>query len=237
MAEKQKRKTRAELAAEYQTMKDISPQKAGESDVQYFHRLAKAADTRLTRLEQAAGGYVVTKGKEKGKVYGPKQGFESVLSYAYKQAMYDIRSLSGDRGGKRFNTAVKKNKDGSLNQAMLHAKINAVKRFLEAPTSMTSKIEESYQKRADTLNATYGTKFTWQEMGRFFESAAYDKLRVMNYGSDFILKAVGEMQKTVKPKKVEQSVQQNVRVPEDKVAGEIRDAMNAMQLSLKDFGL
>lgn len=214
-----RRKTPAQIAAEYGT--EVPPIKPGQSEEAYFRQLAKRADQRLVRLEKLSG----------------EKNYQGVLQYSYRKAMYDIKSLSGDRSATRFNIALKKNKDGSVNQAMLHAKINAVKAFLEAPTSMKKTITEMYEKRADTINSKYGTSFTWQDMGRFFESAAYDKLRAIGYGSDFILKNVGEMQKAVKPKKVEQSVQQNVRVPEDRVAGEVRDAMNAMQLTLKDFGL
>lgn len=235
MAEKKKRRSRAEIAAEYGT---VAPEPySWESEVEYFRRLAKEADQRMVRLEKAAGVYVAKRGQNKGQVSIPKKGFENVLSYAYRQAINDIQTLSGKRDATRFNTVLKKNKSGQVNQTLLHSKINAVKRFLEAPTSMTSTIKEMYQKRADKINEKYGTTFTWQELGRFFESAGYDKLRAKLIASDVILKQIGKMQKNVDPKAVKAGADQNIRVSEDKVVAEVGKIIKDNQLTLKDFGL
>lgn len=211
-------KTRAQIASEYKTT--VPEQKPGQSDVAYFKQLAKRADQRMVRLERLS----------------TEKGFEGVKSYAYKSAINDIRQLTGNRDATRFNVALQKNKNGEVNKALLHAKINAVKRFLESPTSMKSTIVESYKKRADTLNARYGTNFNWEQMGRFFESALYQKLAKI-FGSDIILKIIGRLQHAVNPSAIEESLNQNVRVRDDAVLAEVQKTLDAQQLTLKDFGI
>lgn len=213
-----RQKTRAEIAQQYKTT--VPEQKPGQSDVAYFKQLAKRADQRLVRLEQLAG----------------QKNFEGVLNYAYKSAIKDIRQLTGNRDATRFNVALQKTKSGEINKSLLHAKINAVKRFLESPTSMKSKIIETYKKRADTINDKYGTNFTWQELGRFWESAGYEKQR-KDYGSDVILKSVGKMKEEVKPENIRKGAEQNVRVSDDAVVSDVVKAFKASGLTLKDFGI
>lgn len=212
------RKSRQQIASEYGTQ--VPERKPGQSEEAYFRQLAKRADQRLVRLEKLAG----------------EENFEGVLTFAYKGALKDIRQLTGNRDATRFNVALQKTKSGKVNQALLHAKINAVKRFLEAPTSMKSTVVRSYQKRADKINAKHGTSFTWQQMGRFFESAAYEKM-LKTYGSDVILKAIGRKQRQEKPGDIKKGAEQNVRVRDDAVVNEVGKAIEAEQLTLKDFGL
>lgn len=212
------RKTRQQISQEYGTQAPAI--KPGQSEEAYFRMLAKRADQRLVRLERLA----------------EQQNFEGVLSYAYKGAMKDIRQLTGNREATRFNVALQKTKSGDINKALLHAKINAVKRFLESPTSMKSTILESYKKRADTINRKYGTNLNWQQLGRFWESAGYQKM-LKTYGSDVILKAIGQKQKSAKPDDIKKGAEQNVRVPEDAVVKEVEKAMTDSQLTLKDFGI
>ena len=212
-----KQKTRSEIAAEYSTqIRDIRP---GESEVQYFRSLAKVADQRMVRLERLA----------------MQDNYKGVLSYSYQSAQYDIKALSGNPNATRFNIALKKNKDGTVNQAMLHAKINAVKRFLEAPTSMKKTITQSYQKRADTINKKFGTNFTWQQMGRFFESRAYNEMRGKHFASDMILKAIGRIQKTAKKKDIQAGVDQNIRISGDAVVNEVASEIQSAGFTVKDF--
>lgn len=214
-------RTRAEIAQFYRTQ--VSPQNPGESDVAYYKRLAKQADQRLLRLERLAEKH--------------EKGFEGVKSYAYKAAMKDIQLLTGNRDATRFNVMTKKTKAGEVNKALLHAKLNAVKRFLESPTSMKSKIIETYKERADTINEKQGTNFTWQELARIFESAAYSKLRRDEKGSDVILKAIYKMKTEMKPDQMKKALDQNIKVSDDKIVEETEKAMKAEQLTLKDFGL
>ena len=212
-------RTRSEIAADYGTqIPDINP---GQSEVDYFRQLAKRADQRMVRLERLA----------------EQDNYKGVLSYAYESAVYDIRSLTGDPDARRFNVALKKNKDGTVNKTLLHAKINAAKRFLESPTSMKSKITEVYQKRADTLSKNMGLEkpLTWQQAGRIFESRAYDTMRKKGFTSDQIVKAVGAINSKTKRSDVTKALDQNIRVSEDAVVNEVAQAIAGEQLTLNDF--
>ena len=216
--EKPKRRKPSEIAADYDTkIRDIRP---GETQEQYYRALAKAADTRLARLEQLQ----------------EKANYRGVLSYAYQNAMYDIREMRGDPNARRFNVAVKKNKDGTVNKTDLHRKINAVKRFLESPTSMKSKIDVIYKRRAEKLNEKFGTNFDWKDLGRFFESKAYATQMAKYKGaSDKILKSVGSIEKKYGRKDIEKGIDQNVKISDDEVIDEMAKDMIASGLSAKDF--
>ena len=85
--------------------------KPGETDLEYYHRLAKVADQRLVRLEEAAG---LRKGK------AGEAGFEKVTAYAYDRAMRDLE-VYGD--SKRFNTKPPLNKDGTVDNRLLSEKL------------------------------------------------------------------------------------------------------------------
>lgn len=212
-------RSRADIAKEYGTqIPDIKP---GQSEVDYFRQLAKRADQRMVRLERLA----------------EKENYKGVLSYAYESAVYDIKALSGDPNAKRFNIALKKNKDGTVNQSLLHAKINAAKRFLEAPTSMKSTITDVYEKRAETLskNMKLEKPLTWQQAGRIFESRAYDTMRRKGYTSDQIVKAVGAINSKTKKADISKALDQNIRVSDDAVINEVAQAIAGEQLTLNDF--
>ena len=55
--------------------------KPGESDLQYYKRLAKVADQRLVRLEQLS----------------KQEGFEKVTRFAYERAMRDLELYGGGK--------------------------------------------------------------------------------------------------------------------------------------------
>lgn len=140
-----------------------------------YRQLAKRADQRLVRLERRANS---------------GQEWKAVTKYAYANAMNEIRRFSGAEA-KRFNVKPPNNTQ------MLEAKINAMKRFLESPTSTTVGIKRTYQKRVDTINREYGTDFTWQELKEFFDSALSSKLD-MKMDSKTKLIVIGEIQKNEK---------------------------------------
>ena len=119
-----------------------------------YRTLAKRADQRLVRLEKRANS---------------GQEWKAVTKYAYANAMEEIKRFSG-ANAKRFNV------NPPNNTQMLEAKINAMKRFLESPTSTTSGIRSTYEKRVNTINKEYGTDFTWQELKEFFDSTLSQKL-------------------------------------------------------------
>lgn len=137
-----------------------------------YRQLAKRADQRLVRLEKRANS---------------GQEWKAVTKYAYANAMEEIRRFSGAEA-KRFNV-----KPPNTTQ-MLQAKINAMRRFLESPTSTTTGIRRIYEKRVNTINKEYGTDFTWEELKEFFDSALSNKLDA-KVDSKTKLIIVGEIQK------------------------------------------
>lgn len=163
-----KKKSQAQRMSEY----NITPAgiKPGETLEHAYRRLAKQADQRLVRLEAAS--------REKG--------YEGIKTYAYGLAMKNIKSYSGE-DATRFNTKP------PVDQKQLQAKVNDMIQFLNSPTSTKSGVTAMYKKRTETLNRKYGTNFTWQEAGRFFE----DKKDSFNkdWNSSLILKSIGKLQK------------------------------------------
>lgn len=146
-------------------------QRAGESDIAYYTRLAKMADQRLVRLEALS----------------KKEGYEKVLKYAYAAAIDDIAHYGGASKAMRFNTKPPENPE------LFHEKIMDMKRFISAPTSTKGGIDETYNARAKTINERYGTSFTWEDMADFFQSGDADKL-FKEYGSKTVMQAIGVIQ-------------------------------------------
>ena len=130
-------------------------QKPGETAQAYYKRLAKTADQRLVRLE--ALSY--------------EKGFKSVKTWAYAGAIQDIRKYTPE--GTRFNVKVE-TRD-------LPDRIADVRKFLEKPSSNKRNIVKFYAKRADSINRSQGTSYTWQELADFFETTTASKLKI--YGS------------------------------------------------------
>lgn len=137
----------------------------------YYHRLAKVADQRLVRLEKLA---------ESG-----QEGFENVKKWAYSNAMADIQAFDGENA-RRFNTAP------PVDERKMLSKINAMKRFIEKPTSAKSSILKGYKRKADTFNKKYGTDFSWENLGNAYESATMKKLQ-SKYGSEVIARALANV--------------------------------------------
>lgn len=190
--------------AEYQI-----DQKPGESLEQYYRRLAKTADQRLVRLED----------------YSDQIGYKVATKWAYSRAVKDIAKWNkGQKGVKfmRFNTAPPKDTEDLL------AKINDIKTFLQAPTSTKSGITSVYKKRADTVNKRYGTKFTWQQLAKYYESGqatVWDS----KFGSKTALKTIGQIQKN--KKKLQDDIE-NADAKDLKVDNEILE--KTVEKALKD---
>ena len=126
--------------------------KAGETNTQWYKRLAKVADQRLVRIEKLSGD----------------DHFKNVKKWAYAVAMNDIKRWSGDKAV-RFNT-----KPPASDRELL-SKIKDITAFIEKPTSSKRGIVDIYKKRADSINKKQGTKFTWQQIATYFESGLADK--------------------------------------------------------------
>lgn len=146
-----------------------------ESKIEYYKsfykQIAKAADARLLSLERLA----------------QKEGFENVLEWSYREAMYDIKAEYGEKA-KRFNRKLPDD------LRSVYKDIRSVLNFLESPTSSRQGIAEIYQKKSDTIYARYGVKTDWQSIAGLFESKLYQKTD-SKYGSKTALKAIGFIQR------------------------------------------
>lgn len=160
-------------------------QRAGESDLQYYKRIAKVADQRLIRLEQLE--------KDDPSHFGKS------TSFAYARAMTDISMFSK---GKRFNVKLPDD-PREVKEAIM-----SVRYFLGAPTSTKGGIIEVYQKRAETLNEKYGTNFTWADLASYFGKGQHDRDSVA-YGSKTSLYAIGRINQE---KKLLQGIKNNTNI-------------------------
>lgn len=158
------------LEHEYASMQHYDyEQREGETDLQYYRRLAKTADQRLVRLEALR--------------HDPD--FKGIEKFAYARALRDIESYGGK---KRFNTKP------PTARSLFNEKIADMIRFLKSPTSMKEGIVEVYKKRADTLNEMYGTNFTWKTLSNVIDSGELEKLKA-DYGSDTVFQSIGTVTK------------------------------------------
>lgn len=158
--------------------------KPGETDLEYYHRLAKVADQRLVRLEEMAG-------LREGKAGTP--GMEKVTAYAYDRAMRDLEIYGG---GKRFNTKPPLNPDGTVDNRLLSEKLADIRTFLSSVTSTKQGVQQVYQERANTINDKFGTNFTWTDLADYFRSGdANTKLKGKVINSDLLLRAIGVIQR------------------------------------------
>lgn len=189
MARKKSYITRAKAPEISKTYKSgVSPQRENESDLQYMHRLTKVANERLRALE----------------ILSKKENYMNILKYSYANAMYDINEITGNASKTRFPTKVPKTKDKTINQRALHKQINALTRFLEAPTSSKKGIDATYKKRADTLNTNMGLtgpeRLTWEELARFYDNEKLQQVQKDKNlgGSDTIVRAIGSIRRISK---------------------------------------
>lgn len=171
---------------------DIRP---GETDLQYYRRLAKTADQRLVRLEALKHD----------------KHFRGVEKYAYARAMRDIEKWGGK---KRFNTKPPEAR------SLFNEKISDMLRFLQSPTSTKSGVIEVYQKRAESLNDKYkkeGMNLSWQDMANVLQSGGFEQLKG-DKGSDTAFKSIGTVSRNIDQiKKVieESKAKRMEELPED----------------------
>ena len=164
-------------------------QREGESELQYYRRLAKVADQRLVRLES----------------YKHDKYFGGIEKMAYGRAMSDLEMFGG---GNRFNTKPPEDR------RLFKEKIMSMRYFLQSPTSTKQGVIETYEKRAKTINDTYfGGKnvISWQDLENYFGKAKADydsknapesktvmyALGVIKEASDSLVKGV-RMRRSVK---------------------------------------
>lgn len=174
-------------------------QRPGETELQYYRRLAKVADQRLVRLEKLTREDPLFKGARK---------------FAYAKAV-DTLEIFGD--AMRFNTKPPEDR------RLFKEKIMAMRYFLTAPTSTKKGIIETYQQRANTLNERYGTNFTWKDLADYFDKGLADKMMKDGYGSKTALYAIGTIRRTQEA--IVKGIEQNTNVT---MEGPVTDAALAI---------
>lgn len=198
---------------DYSTLKELTVRERapGESLERYYKALAKQADRRMRNLEQ----------------YANEPHFKNILKYAYGQALYDIRSLTGDLEATRFDRVAKKTQEGEPNKQNLKARINAVKKFLQSPSSTKRGLTAVYRQRAESLNAEHGTDFDWQDLANFFESGMMDRLMGEYKASDTIIQAIYSIRNMSKKtlNEFRENKDRMVTVSDDAIVNEIANEL------------
>lgn len=177
-----------------------------------YKTLAKSADQRLVRLEQASN----------------EENFKVVLQWSYARAQKDIRRWSGE-DATRFNTKAPESADA------LRSKIEDIKTFLTSPTSTKTQIKEIYKKRADTINKKYGTNFKWDQVGKFFESKLAKKIED-SMGSKTMLRVIAVIQENKKAviNNIEEQDKVDIKVPDSMVKKLTDKIINQYGKDIKD---
>lgn len=198
---------------------DPLQRKAGQSEVEWYRQMVGAANKRLERLEK----------------YSQQENYRAALNYAYEGAVFDIRAITPESKSPRFTLRLKKTKSGDVDLRDLHAKINAVKGFLESKTSTKTGITSMYQKRADTINQKYGTNYTWNELGRAFQKLKYTKGDRKGYGSGTVLKAIDALKKAGNKRELDAAIRSNQQLSSDAVVDEVAKDLASQGLTAADF--
>lgn len=165
----------------------------GETDLQYYKRLAKVADQRLKRLEDLS-----------------KEGdWKDAQRFAYQRAQEALKLYGEGKPGKglRFNANIP---DPVSERRFFNEKTADLIHFLEAPTSTKSGITNVYKQRADTLNKKFGTDLSWSDLGRVFENMQGKGAP----GSYKTLSAIGLIQ-NVKKEGIEEARKKNKHFDDD----------------------
>lgn len=183
-----------------------------------YRTLAKTADQRMVRLEQAAA-------RE-----GENNPYENVKEWAYKRGAYDVSQWSGESEKPRFN--VKPPAD----VAALEAKIEDIKTFLSLKTSTIAGIKESFKERANTLNKEYGTDFKWDDMAKFFDSSLSEELD-KSYGSDTKFYVLAEIQKNKKKilSGIKKAGEIDLKVPDEMINSFVQDTLSKHGEEVKKY--
>lgn len=172
------------------------------SYLQFYKKIAKAADQRLVNLESLA----------------KKDGYKEVTEWAYAKAQRDIRGMFG-QDAKRFNRKI----SGDENLNTIYKDINRVLDFLNAPTSSKQQIDEIFAKRANTIKEKYDVDMNWSKTATVFDTVLWKKTGARK-ASATALKAIGIIQKN--QKQIKRALAENkpisIIIPEsiDPITGE-----------------
>ena len=206
---------------------DMPTDRAGLESV--YRTLAKVADQRLVRLEQASKGIQVVGGKEVKRGEEWQRVYKNVTDWSYRRAMRDIGQWSGGEAT-RFNTAA------PASDAMLEAKIEDIKTFLKSQTSTIQGIKQTFKDRADTLNEKFDTNFKWNDMAEYFDSELDEKLSEQ-YGSETKFYVLAEIQKNKKKilKGIDKAKEVNIKAPDEMVGMFVQEAIENLGPQVKEY--
>ena len=146
-----------------------------EELVTQYKKRSKLADQYLRRLEKLAA---------------EDKRYKGVKQFAYKRAMRDIESWSGE-GAKRFSRVAPRTIQG------VQAKLRDIERFLQSSTATKKGITKYYESRAKTMNERYGTSLNWEDMTKYYQRGLNETMDKL-YGSKTALVVVGKIQKDKK---------------------------------------
>ena len=172
MADKKIVSRQQNVAEDYNLKIYKMPEMSEKSDmIAYLNKINKIADRRLRNLE----------------VYRHDAGYKDIDKYAYAKAMRNIKAIGGN---KRFSIKAHE----SMTKQEIQKRINYTLEFLNSPSSTKTGITKVYKKRAATLNAKYGTNYTWQQLSQLFESGVFDSL-IEKFASESTFRSIGKFQK------------------------------------------
>mgnify|MGYP007032348298 CR=1 FL=1 len=179
-----------------------------------YRTLAKTADQRMVRLEAL--------GKTEG-------AYASATKWAYARAARDIKRWSGSTEKPRWNTKTPRTIGG------LESKIEDIKTFLSSLTSTKKGIQE-YMRRTTKINEKYGTDFTWDNVGKFFDSELNEKLE-QKYGSKTILRAMANIKKNKNKilKDMEKTSKTRIVVPDKMVQSTVNTILKDYKQEVFEF--
>ena len=150
--------------------------------------------------------------------------------YAYRNAQYDIKKITGSESASRFDYNIPLTKSGEVNQTELQRRINSAKRFLESPSSTKTGLKSVYEHRARTTNQRYGWEIgedgkrhrrkdwqnlTWEDMARYYEQ---DEATTSDqkYGSKTEVRALGAIKRIGNdPDKIREAIKGNLKLSND----------------------
>ena len=179
-----------------------------------YRTLAKTADQRMVRLEAL--------GKTEG-------AYASATKWAYARAARDIKRWSGSTEKPRWNTKTPRTIGG------LESKSEDIKTFLSSLTSTKKGIQE-YMRRTTKINEKYGTDFSWDNVGKFFDSELNEKLE-QKYGSKTILRAMANIKKNKNKilKDMEKTSKTRIVVPDKMVQSTVNTILKDYKQEVFEF--
>lgn len=142
-----------------------------------YKDLARTANRRMRNLERMA----------------EKPEYKSVLGYAYRNAMEDLKGLGELTKGNRFSTDITRMSAEETDIRHLTALISTAKSFLESPSSTKTGIDKVYSRRAETINRKYNSNLSTDDLKTFFETTYWKKLS-NNLGSQTAMIIIGKIQ-------------------------------------------